>query len=167
MSSIPLQVTLSTESSASSNLGSATIHVAVKNTSPHPVYLLLWSSPLDPRAVAMGVVKFVSSTTNTTAPFLNIKINRQAPESGYFSMEDDHIVMIPGAGTAERDLEAREPEVALTKGERYLAKAQGHWMGVWTYETDGEKLSMEDGLFGQFESNAIEIEIPAEGGEEL
>lgn len=82
-------------------------------------------------------------------------------------MEDDHIVMIPADGTAERDLEAREPEVALTKGEKYLAKAQGYWMGVWTYETDGEKLSMEDGLLGQFESNAIEIEIPAEGGEEL
>ncbi|TVY89271.1 hypothetical protein LAWI1_G003934 [Lachnellula willkommii] len=170
MHSIPLQVILSKESSANSNLGSATIHVIVKNTSPSPVYLLLWSSPLDPRAVAMGTVKFVSSKTNTTALCLNIKINRKVPKSGYFSVEDDHIMMIPADGTAQRDLEAREPEVALAKGEKYLVKAQGHWMGVWTQENDGkniEKLSVEDGLTGEFDSNTIEIEIPAEGGEEL
>ena len=170
MRSIPLQVSLSKESSANSDLGSATIHVTVKNTSPNPVYLLLWSSPLDPRAVAMGTVKFVSSKTNTTAPCLNIKINRKVPKSGYFSIEDDHIVMIPADGTVQRALEAREPEVALTKGEKYLARAQGHWMGVWTQGNVGnevKKLSVEDGLIGEFESNTIEIEIPAEGGEEL
>ena len=170
MRSVPLQVTLSKESSANSNLGSATIHVTVTNLSPNPVYLLLWSSPLDPRAVAMGTLKFVSSRTNETAPCLNLKINRKLPESGYFSLEDEHIITIPAEGTAQRDLEAKEPEVALTKGEKYLARAQGYWMGVWTQENGGkniEKLSMEDGLSGQYESNAIEIEIPADGGEEL
>jgi len=78
--------------------------------------------------------------------------------------------MIPADGTVQRALEAREPEVALTKGEKYLARAQGHWMGVWTQGNVGnevKKLSVEDGLIGEFESNTIEIEIPAEGGEEL
>ncbi|TVY82079.1 hypothetical protein LSUE1_G004956 [Lachnellula suecica] len=167
MRTVPLRVTLSLEDSAHSNLGAATVHVTVTNLSPHPVSILRWSSPLDPRAIAMGTLKFVSSRTNETAPCLNIKINRKMPASGYFSMGDDQITTIPAGGTAQRDLQAKEPEVALTKGEQYLVKARGRWMGVWIHESEEKeapKLRMEDALTGDFESNRIGIEIPA-GGE--
>jgi len=175
MPTVPIQVTLSKESSwressANSDLGSATIHVTLTNLSPNPVYLLLWSSPLDPRAIVTGTVKFVLARTNQSAPCLDIKINRKLPESGYFSTEDEEIITIPAEGTAQRYLEAREPEVALTKGEKYRVRARGNWMGVWTQGKEGQqvgRLSLEDGLSGEFESNVIEIEIPDDAGEEL
>jgi hypothetical protein len=171
MRSVPLQVTLSKESwVANSDLGSVTIHVTLTNLSPNPIYLLLWSSPLDPRAIVTGTLKFVSPETNQSAPCLDIKINRKLPESGYFSIEDEEIITIPAEGTAQRFLEAREPEVALTKGEKYWVRARGNWMGVWTQGKEGqhvERLALEDGLSGEFESNVIEIEMPADEGGEL
>jgi hypothetical protein len=163
---VPIQVTLS-ESSAKSNLGSATVHVTLTNLSPHTISLLRWSSPLDARAIAMGAVRFISTTTNKTAPYLNIKINRKMPESGYFSVEDEWITTIPPSGTAQKELKAGEPEVALTKGEKYRVVAQGRWMGVWRRENEQEEVStlrLDDALTGDFESNEIEIEIPS--GEE-
>lgn len=169
MNKVPLRIALS-EASGNSILGSVTIHVVVTNESPSPVYLLRWSSPLDPRAVATGTVAFVHSKTNETAPCLNIKINHKMPESGYFSAEDEAIITIPPGGTAQRDLQAKEPDVALKKGEKYFVKAQGNWMGVWTRESGGEdarRLSSGNGLTGEFESNQIEVEIPKYEGDEL
>lgn len=114
----------------------------------------------------MGAVRFISTETNKTAPYLNIKINRKLPESGYFSVEDEWITTIPPGGTAQKELKAGEPEVALKKGEKYRVIAQGRWMGVWRQENEElSTLKLDDAMTGDFESNEIEIEIPlgAEG----
>lgn len=163
ISSVPVEVTLSSDTTASSNLGSAAIRVTLTNTSPHPISVLRWLSPLDDRAVAMGAFKFTSTKTNSPAPCLNLKLNRKIPESGSFLNDADEIISIPPKGTVDRDFEIKAPEVSLTKGEQYRVVAQGQWMKVWIQDEDGagkpKKLSLEDGISGEYESNELEIEI--------
>ncbi|RDL40147.1 uncharacterized protein BP5553_00126 [Venustampulla echinocandica] len=162
ISSVPIEVTLSSDTTASSNLGKATIRVTLTNTSPHSISVLQWLSPLDTRAVAIGAFAFTSTRTNSLAPCLNLKLNRKLPESGSFPADANEIIRIPPKGTVEKEVEAKEPDVALTKGERYRVVAQGQWMRVWIHSGEidqPEKLSLEDGISGEYKSNELEIEI--------
>jgi hypothetical protein len=170
--STPLKVILSPSTSVSSTLGSAKIHITVENLSAHPVSILRWSSPLDLHAAAIGVFTFASTTTNTPAPCLDMKFNYHLPTSGYFAFDDENTIHIPGNGKIERDVEFKEPEIALTKEEKYVVKTQGSWTGVWIHDKVREgprRLYLEDGdlMRGNFESNEIKIEIPGKAGAEL
>jgi hypothetical protein len=159
-SSVPIEVTLSVPPSPSSNLGAAAIRVTITNNSPHTVSILSWSSPIDARAVVTGMFQFVSTTTNKPAPCLDMKINRRMPD--FFLPDDDAIVEVPAKGTFEKDFIAKEPEVALTKGDRYRVKTEGWWMRVWVHDgsTDPAKLDVESAISGDFVSNEIEVDIP-------
>ncbi|EPE30597.1 hypothetical protein GLAREA_03564 [Glarea lozoyensis ATCC 20868] len=158
-SSVPIEVTLSVPPSSSSNLGAASIRVTITNNSPHTVWILSWSSPVDARAVVTGMFKFISTTTNKPAPCLDMKINRRMPD--FFLPDDDAIVEVPAKGTYEKDFIAKEPEVALTKGDRYRVKTEGWWMRVWVHDgsTDAAKLEVESAISGDFVSNEIEVDI--------
>ncbi|KAF4627703.1 hypothetical protein G7Y89_g10451 [Cudoniella acicularis] len=123
---VPIKVSLSRYADISSSFGSPVIHISLKNSSPHKVSFLRWSSPPDPRAAAIGVFEFTSIGTNTVTPCLHLKLNRKLPESGYFSLDSDGIVTLPVGGTFEKDIDVKEPEVALTMGECYRAAARGH-----------------------------------------
>ena len=160
ISSVPIEVHLSVPPTPASNLGSTVIRVTITNNSPHPVYILSWSTPLDRRAVITGQFQFISTTTNDPAPCPNMKINRRMPDS--FLSNDDAIFEVPAKGSIVKDVVAAEPEVALTKGDRYRVKTEGWWMRFWVY--DGEKedpvrLVVEDGKSGDFLSNEIEVDV--------
>jgi hypothetical protein len=159
-SSVPIDVALSIPPTPSSNLGSAAIRVTITNNFPHTISLLSWSSPVDPRAVITGMFQFISTTTNNPAPCLDMKINRRMP--AYFLPDDDAIVEIPSGGTFEKDFIVQEPEVALTKGDRYRVKTEGWWMRFWVHDgsIDPTRLSTESGRSGDFLSNEIEVDIP-------
>ena len=169
-SPIPLEVTLSSEISSESILGSAKLRITLKNTSPHEISLLRWSSPLDSSVPAIGVVSFMSTKTGAKAPCLDMKINHRLPPEGYFSVDDESIVHIPANGKVENVVEFNEPKVALVKGEEYRAKAAGFWMGVWVNESGKgvKKLVMgEEMRTGEFESNEILVRLSSEDKAEL
>lgn len=99
-----------------------------------------------------------------------MKINHRLPPNGYFSIDDQSIVHIPGNGKVDSVVEFKEPKVALVKGEEYRAIARGSWMGVWINEEGKslEKLSMEEGMrTGEFGSNEVVVRIPSDEGAEL
>ena len=169
-SPIPLDVTLSERLSSESNLGSAKLRITLQNTSPHELFLLRWSSPLDSSVPAIGVVSFTSTKTGGKAPCLDMKINHRLPPEGYFAVDDQSIVHIPANGKVEKVVEFNEPKIALVKGEEYRAKATGFWMGVWVNESgkEIEKLVMgEEMRTGEFESNEILVKISSEDQAEL
>ncbi|KAH7317810.1 hypothetical protein BKA65DRAFT_515226 [Rhexocercosporidium sp. MPI-PUGE-AT-0058] len=168
--SIPLQVSLSPETSQQSILGSAKLRITLTNTSPFEVFLLRWSSPLDLSAPSIGVVTFTSTKTGIKAPCLDMKINHRVPPDGQFSIDDQSIVRIPANGKMDSIIEFKEPKVALLKGEEYRAKAVGSWMGVWVNESGQKikKLSMDNGMkTGEFESNEVVVKVPGEDESEL
>ena len=101
-----------------------------------------------------------------------MKFNYQLPTSGYFAFNDDNIVHIPANGQIERDVEFKEPEVALVKGETYAVKAHGNWKGIWIHDkvADGpRKLYLDDAELRRdgFESNEIIVELLGEAGGDL
>jgi hypothetical protein len=158
-SSVPMDVTLSVPPSASSDLGSAAFRVTITNTSPHAIFILTWQSPIDPRAVRTGMFKFVSTTTNTAAPCMDMKLNRRMPE--FFNPDDEAIVEVPAGGKFEEDFIAKEPEVALTKGDRYKVKTEGWWMRYWVHDgsINPAHLGVDKGRSGEFLSNEIEVDV--------
>lgn len=160
---VPFEVELSSGLASDSDLGSTVIHIKITNKTPHRIFLLSWLSPLDARAVAMGKFSFISTKTNEPAPCLNIKINRRMPP--YFAPDNPVIIELPASGEVKRAVVAKEPDVALMKGERYRVKTEGHWMTFWVQEdeeADMSKLKIEDGKAGHYESNVMEIEVPKE-----
>ncbi|KAK0111584.1 hypothetical protein ONS95_001932 [Cadophora gregata] len=169
-SSIPIEVTLSSEVSEASILGSAQLRITLANTSPHEVFLLRWSSPLDVSLPSIGVVSFTSTNSGVKAPCLDMKINHRVPPEGYFSINDQSIVHIPANGKVDTVVEFKEPKVALVKGDEYRAKAVGSWMGVWVNESgrEVERLEMDRGMrTGDFQSNEILIRVSSDESAEL
>jgi hypothetical protein len=88
-----------------------------------------------------------------------MKINRRMP--AYFLSDEEPIVQVPARGKFEKDFVVQEPDVVLTKGDRYRVKTEGWWMRVWVHDgsIDTEKLSIESGRSGDFFSNEIEVDI--------
>ncbi|CAG8956917.1 hypothetical protein HYFRA_00012372 [Hymenoscyphus fraxineus] len=166
--SVPFEVELSTGIDAEYEFGSVVVHIKITNKTPYPIFLLSWLSPLDPKAVAMGTFSFISTKTNEPAPCLDIKLNRKPP--AFFAPSDHAIIELPANGEIKRAVVAKQPEVALTKGERYRVKTEGHWMTFWVQEdaaTDMSQLKMEDGKSGEYASNEIEIDVPKDADGEL
>jgi hypothetical protein len=101
-----------------------------------------------------------------------MKFNHQLPTSGYFAFNDDNIIQIPANGQIERDVEFKEPEIALMKGETYAVKTHGSWKGVWIHDKvadEPRKLYLDDAELrrGDFESNEIIVEVLREAGGDL
>lgn len=159
---VPIEISITQNTAIASDLGSAAIRVALKNTSPHDLYLLRWSSPLDPMASAMGVFKFRSTQTNELAPGMNIKVNRRLPDGENFVVSSEDIVKITSGASVEKEIVVKEPQVALSKGESYRVTAEGFWQGIWIPQQNEnvEKLNYGEALRDEYRSNEIEVTIP-------
>lgn len=161
-SDIPISITLSALSS--SDPETLKLHVSLSNTSPtSSVYLLRWSTPLDPLAPAEGIFQFTSLRTSLPLPSLNLKPNRKVPENGIFKPEDDEIMQLTVGEVAEKDVSIKAHEVPFQQGEKYAVKVEGTWLGVWLKEMEGGGLSLEDSkgvLRGAYESDIVEVKVP-------
>lgn len=125
---------------------------------------------MDAQVAALGVVSFSSTETGEVAPCLNMKINHRMPRSGYFESDDEQIVHIPAHGKVDTEVVFKEPEVALTKGGEYRARASGFWAGVWIHDHSEKdfKLMIDDTMeIGEYESNEIVIQVAGSDGVEL
>lgn len=159
---VPIEISITRNTAITSDLGSAAIRVALRNTSPHDLFLLRWSSPLDPMASAMGVFKFRSTRTNELAPGMNIKVNRRLPDGGNFAVSSEDIIKITSGASVEKEIVVKEPQVVLSKGESYRITAEGFWQGIWIplQNENIEKLNYGEALRDEYRSNEIEIAIP-------
>lgn len=158
---IPIEVIISDVSSISSTSASPSVKLGITlhNTSPDkPVTFLRWSSPLDPKAAAMGRFVFTSKKSGKPARCLDLKLNRKIPASGAYSPDDT--IHIEAGGSISRDVEIRAPEVQLEEGETYSIIAKGWWMHVQIGDHTELKNGQDGMLMGDFESKPVEFEVP-------
>lgn len=161
-SDIPITITLSALSPPDPE--TLKLRVSLHNTSPtSSVYLLHWSTPLDPLGPAEGIFQFTSLRTSLPLPSLDLKPNRKVPENGIFKPQDDEITRLATGEVAEREVLIKAHEIPFRNGEKYAVKVGGTWLGVWLKEMEGGGLSLEDGkgvLRGVYESDTIEVKVP-------
>ena len=159
---IPISITLS--ALPSSNSETIKLRVSIRNTSPtSPVYILRWSTPLDPSGPALGVFQLTSLRTSLQLPSLDLKPNRIVAENGIFKPEQDEIVRLATGEVAEKEVLIKANEIPFERGEKYAVKVAGTWLGVWLREMENGGLSLEDGkgvLKGAYESDTIEVRVP-------
>ncbi len=164
-SNIPIKITLSTLPPSAATHSPLSLKVTLHNTHPtSPLHLLKWSTPLDTTATAQGIFVFTSVRTSEQLPSLGLKPNRLMPPNDIFNPHSEDIVKIDAGKSVDREVLVKEIEAPLEKGEKYLVKAKGTWLGVWVGEVEGGGLSLEEGrgvLRGNFESEEIEVHVPS------
>ncbi|KAF2140761.1 uncharacterized protein K452DRAFT_230259 [Aplosporella prunicola CBS 121167] len=143
--------------------------LSIKLTNTHasaPLTLLTWDSPLDPQALALGLVHIAPAASEGDEPFKlpTIKVSRKLPPR-----REDLITLAPGQSRAQ-EIEFKEPVVPLGKIREKGGKAKvwvmGNWRALWakTVEQvgDEELEAMEaakDGMTGAFESEGVLVEV--------
>lgn len=86
---------------------------------------------------------------------MGLMFRRRIPDGGYFSPSDEHsIIRIEAGGHVTRTMELSDDAILLERGEKYIVKAKGRWMGVWIGEHEKLPYDVEgaDVLTGDFES---------------
>jgi len=160
---IPIKIILSDIQSISaqdSSFPAVSLKVTLQNTSPDkPVTFLRWSTPLDPKAAAMGKFVFTSKKNGKAAKSLGLKLNKKIPSSGIYPSDD--ILRLEAGGTIEKVVDIKAPEVELQAGEKYAVTASGFWMHVQVGDHEELKAGEKSALRGDFESEAVEVEIPS------
>ncbi|KAI6091741.1 hypothetical protein F4821DRAFT_172271 [Hypoxylon rubiginosum] len=150
-----LQVSVRQVSTSPPKLG-----VAVTNTGAEPVTVLTWNSPLDPLALQLGLLSFISDGSPIDIP--TIQVRRKMPPGA------DSLATIGAGQTKEQELELKEPIVPLgrLRGTTVSVVCRGEWMSVWPSEADAiSQASLEsagageDAFRGAFQSEAVGIEL--------
>ncbi|KAK0610620.1 hypothetical protein B0T17DRAFT_500634 [Bombardia bombarda] len=87
-----------------------TLLLTVLNTSPSVTYTLLtWSSPLDPAALALGLISVRTPADNKPFPIANIMLKRVVPTS---NTDDAFVTLAPGE-SASSEVVFRDPVVDM------------------------------------------------------
>lgn len=130
------------------------IKATVRNLCNHPVTVLNWNSPLDPKAAVLGVFKVFELQAEESASEIagsTIMFNRLPPT------EDDFVELESGQ---EKTLEHKLLPYKLLKGKKYRITAVGAWMKV-LYKSKKEAFAhdgrpgVEDSIRGEFQSNEL------------
>ncbi|KAK4089848.1 hypothetical protein PCL_05831 [Purpureocillium lilacinum] len=104
----------------------ATVRATVTNNNDHPVTVLTYQSPLDPAALALGLLSITPSGASQPLELPTIKMSRQWPPQG------DALVSLDAGASATNDLVLEKPKVPTDKlGEEATVVLEGKWMAVW------------------------------------
>ncbi|RYP42161.1 hypothetical protein DL767_000526 [Monosporascus sp. MG133] len=137
----------------------------VTNTSPRPVTVLSWDSPLDPLALQLGRVAVTPSGEGRPLDFPTVRVRRRMPAA-----PDDLVTIEPGE-TAESEVVLREALLPPARlGRRATVVCRGAWAAVWPglrAADVGERARAElgadkDAVKGTYESEPLEIEVDVE-----
>ncbi|ETS75348.1 hypothetical protein PFICI_12292 [Pestalotiopsis fici W106-1] len=141
------------------------ISVSVKNTHSSEVATILkWESPLDPAALALGLVSVIPAGTTEPIRINALKISRAMPPGS------ESLVTLGPGESATNTLELREPIVpgsVWASGDPATVWLSGRWMAVWLgltkddLQKDMQKLQAVGAgvgsLIGRWESNKVLI----------
>ncbi|GAW25437.1 hypothetical protein SAMD00023353_0602580 [Rosellinia necatrix] len=140
------------------------ISVSVTNAHPSmPVTILKWNSPLDPAALALGLVRVTPAGAAAPVDVRPVKISRAMPPSA-----DALVTLLPGE-SATNSLDLSHPVVPGHIWDAGAARVRvaGRWMAVWPGLTKGDVLSDAGrlrsvgagvgSLVGECESEYIEV----------
>ncbi|KAK2762089.1 hypothetical protein FQN54_001096 [Arachnomyces sp. PD_36] len=134
------------------------LHITIENTADHPITVLKWNSPLDPKAGLLGVFHLTSSSTGEELTLDTLKFNRKLPPS------EEDMVEIPAGEKVEADVEVPRVKVG-GESDGFKVRAEGKWHGMWrggVEEVMREKMAEgREGLgdAGTFKSNEVEVTV--------
>lgn len=161
------------QSSSSSSSSSATdqqqqppaITAQVTNHGAHPVTILTWDSPLDPLALARGLLTLHPVGAPAPLDLPTLQVSRQQPPGN-----ESLVRLAPGESAANEIVlsERLVPRAALAGSSTVRVRMQGRWRRVWRAPEDGvlapepvAPLEGGDGVEGAFVSDEIEIRVAA------
>lgn len=123
------------------------IILTVHNQFDHPVTILAWDSPLDPRCGVLGIVEIVDTTTDSPLAFDKVLFNRQMPPS------PESFVQINSDDGATNVVSV--PDVTLDSGKDYRIVIKGRWKAVWDDAMEGIDASSLEKLTGAFTGDFV------------
>ncbi|RYP47852.1 hypothetical protein DL768_006169 [Monosporascus sp. mg162] len=142
------------------------ITFGVTNTSPRPVTVLAWDSPLDPLALQLGRVAVTpSGGGQRPLDFPTVQVRRRMPPA-----PEDLVTIEPGE-TAENEVVLREALLPPERlGRRATVVCRGGWAAVWPglraadvgEQARAELGANKDAVKGSYESEPFEIEVEVE-----
>lgn len=140
---------------------SPTLKVNLRNTSPDtPFTILTWDTPLDPKALALGVFRMVDASSGSELLAMNMKLNRKLPPSR------DQLIEIGPGKDYSTEVKFEPPLAQLHKGKSYVIQAIGRWKGVWPVaasELNESDLNELGGgsrcLTGDFQSDKVTLAV--------
>lgn len=134
---------------------SVKLHVIVHNVAEQAVTILIWDSPLDPKASALGVFQVREVGSGRVISGDAVKFARK----------------LPAGREAYIEIEARQqtetwvtlPPLPLKAGKKYAVQTNGEWKGLWPQKIDVIGQDALDSLTGSspsgFEGTSSEIFI--------
>lgn len=131
--------------------------VTVSNPSTQPITVLVWGSPLDPKAAVAGIFKAVDVADPEHADIEGRKImfRRITPPPR------DDLVGIPPGG--EVSAEVALQGFPFEAGKSYRVRVEGKWMSSWPVEKDRvtaemlEEFGAREEMTGVFRSNEVTV----------
>ncbi|CAN8099698.1 unnamed protein product [Discula destructiva] len=138
------------------------VTITVTNNIPGPVTILAWGSPLDEKALQLGLLSLIPEGETAPLEITTIKVSRKMPPT------DAALLSLAPGESRENHVELRGMLVPLDriKGKRVKVKAKGTWMQVWPRARSEltqkmiEELGPDgDAMSGEFETKSIDIEV--------
>jgi hypothetical protein len=137
------------------------VRVVITNFHPSTsVSLLIWDSPFDGNAVALGAFDINDTASGTPVATIGTTMSRLLPPTA-----DDFIEILPLHAVA-KDISLQPPDVSLESGKTYSIKARGRWKAVWHARLSDfdpaylQKLGGATGLIDwNYESNIVEVAV--------
>jgi hypothetical protein len=144
--------------------------VSLTNTSPNPLTILTWASPLDPLLIQLGLVTITPSGAPSPLDIPVVMLKRRMPPS------PDALVTLEPGETVTRKVEIGERFVGEEelrgdgKG-RLRVQVQGEWQAVWVGKRKEDVVGSEsldalgrggeegEVLRGAFGSEVLEMEV--------
>ncbi|KAJ6443292.1 hypothetical protein O9K51_04471 [Purpureocillium lavendulum] len=103
-----------------------TVRATVTNNNDHAITVLSYQSPLDPAALALGLLAVTPSGASQPLELPVIKMSRQWPPQG------DSLVSLAAGASMTNDLVLESPKVPVDKlGDMATVLMEGQWMAVW------------------------------------
>ncbi|RXG45609.1 hypothetical protein VDGE_02972 [Verticillium dahliae] len=139
-----------------------TLAVKVTNNYDSPLTILTWESPLDPAAIALGLLSITPAGADKPLDLPIVQFRRVMPP------EPDNLVTLQPGESRGQDLVLKEPAVPVGElGGKASIYIQGSWSSVWPTTADKltpeelEKLQFGDSVLsgGEFKSDALEVTV--------
>ncbi|KAM0280538.1 hypothetical protein ACHAQH_003983 [Verticillium albo-atrum] len=139
-----------------------TLAVKVTNNYDGPLTVLTWDSPLDPSAIALGLLAITPAGADKPLDLPIMQFRRVMPP------HPDNLVTLQPGESRTRDLILKEPAVPIDElGGKATVRVKGTWSSVWPTTADKltpeelEKLQFGESVLsgGEFKSEAVEMTI--------
>lgn len=132
--------------------------LTVSNPRPHPITVLTWSTPFDPKAAVLGIFKAVwaEDPEERVVEGRKIMFRRVTPppRSDLVEISAEEKVVV----------EVELPDFPFEAGKEYRVWVEGRWMSIWGVgkESITDYMLEEfggEGMVGEFKSDEVAVKV--------